>query len=326
MEGQIDAVVGNAALGIVVGTDTLGTVTAADLGAALAGTLGLLALLFGFVELGAQDLHGAVLVLVLRTLVLALDNNAGGDVGDTDGRLGLVDVLAAGTAGTVGVDLQVGRVDLDVNFFGLGQNGNGRSRSLDAARAVGDGNALDTVAAALVLEAGPCALTFDQEADFLDAAQLGLVDVHDFDGEALAFGIHGIHTVEIGSKQSSFFAAYAAADFDDNVLFVVGVLGKQQDLELFFQFGHTGLCVVDLHKGHIADVGIFVTQQFLSGCQISLGSLITAVGFDNGSQLLLLAEQIGGTLGIAVQVALLESVFDFEQSGFNCGKFVQHIL
>ena len=182
------------------------------------------------------------------------------------------------------------------------------------------------MAAAFILEAGPCALTFDQEADFLDAAQLGLVDVHNFNREALAFGIHGIHTVEIGSKQSGFFAADAAANFDDDVLIVVGILGKQQDLQLFFQFSHAGLGIVDLHKGHIADVGIFVAQQLLCGLQIGLGSLITAVGFNDGCQFLLLTEQVGGTLGIAVQVALLESIFDFEQSCFNCGKFVQHIL
>ena len=121
-------------------------------------------------------------------------------------------------------------------------------------------------------------------------------------------------------------AADAAANFDDNVLIVVGIFRKQQDLQFFFQFSHAGLGIVDLHKGHIADVGIFVAQQLLCGLQIGLGSLITAVGFNDGCQFLLLTEQVGGTLGIAVQVALLESIFDLEQSCFNCGKFVQHIL
>jgi hypothetical protein len=42
--------------------------------------------------------------LQLRALVLALDDDAGGKVGDADGGVGLVDVLAAGTGGAVGVD------------------------------------------------------------------------------------------------------------------------------------------------------------------------------------------------------------------------------
>jgi len=36
-------------------------------------------------------------------------------VGDAHGRVGLVDVLATGTRGPVGVDAQVALVDVDVN-------------------------------------------------------------------------------------------------------------------------------------------------------------------------------------------------------------------
>ena len=50
----------------------------------------------------------------LRALVLALDDDARGPVGDPHGRVGLVDVLAARAAGAVGVDLEVLVVDLDV--------------------------------------------------------------------------------------------------------------------------------------------------------------------------------------------------------------------
>src|SRR5690606_34832116 len=53
-------------------------------------------------------------VAVLGTIVLALHDDAGGLVRDADGRIGLVDVLAAGAAGAVGVDAQVGRIDVDL--------------------------------------------------------------------------------------------------------------------------------------------------------------------------------------------------------------------
>jgi hypothetical protein len=44
---------------------------------------------------------------VLRALVLALDDDARRQVRDAHGGVGLVDVLAAGAGGAVGVDAQV---------------------------------------------------------------------------------------------------------------------------------------------------------------------------------------------------------------------------
>ena len=46
-----------------------------------------------------------------------LHHDAGGHVGDADGALGLVDVLAAGAAGAHGVDAEIGFLDLDVDVL-----------------------------------------------------------------------------------------------------------------------------------------------------------------------------------------------------------------
>src|SRR5262249_8407957 len=84
----------------------------------LAALLGQLLRAFALLQLDqlrAQELHRHRLVLGLRALVLALHDDAGGDVGDAHGRVGLVDVLAAGAGGAVGVDAQVGVVDLDLD-------------------------------------------------------------------------------------------------------------------------------------------------------------------------------------------------------------------
>ena len=82
----------------------------AALGGDLLAALGLLALQ----QLGAQHLHRGVLVGRLRALVLALHDDPARAVGDAHGRVGLVDVLAAGARGAIGVDLQVVVLDLDV--------------------------------------------------------------------------------------------------------------------------------------------------------------------------------------------------------------------
>ncbi len=104
--------VGDAALGKVVGTDTLGAIAGADQQLARLGDFlvrrGVLAVL----QLGGEPGHGLRTVLVLRTLLLTLDHHASGQVRDTNRRVGLVDVLTAGAGGAIGVDTQLGRIDL----------------------------------------------------------------------------------------------------------------------------------------------------------------------------------------------------------------------
>src|SRR5918993_3791151 len=53
-------------------------------------------------QLGPQDLHGPLLVLVLAALVLAGHDDARRQVGDAHGRIRDVDVLAAGSRRPVG--------------------------------------------------------------------------------------------------------------------------------------------------------------------------------------------------------------------------------
>ena len=90
---------------------------------------------------------------MLAATVLALGHDAGGQVGDTHRRVGLVDVLASGTAGAVGVNAQVGRVDLDgLRFIGLCQHRHGAGAGVDAPLGLGGRHALHTMAARLKLE------------------------------------------------------------------------------------------------------------------------------------------------------------------------------
>ena len=56
------------------------------------------------VQTAAQHLPGLVAVAVLAAVVLALHDDAGRRVRDTDRRVGFVDVLSARTRGTEGVD------------------------------------------------------------------------------------------------------------------------------------------------------------------------------------------------------------------------------
>ena len=54
---------------------------------------------------------------MLAPLFLASDDGSCRNVGDPDGRIGRVDVLAAGARGAVGIDLEILFVDLDLLIF-----------------------------------------------------------------------------------------------------------------------------------------------------------------------------------------------------------------
>src|SRR5205085_2201434 len=113
------AVVGDAVLRKVVRADALGAVDGAHLAAAGIGRRGVGGLLRRGEQPRPQDAQGRLLVLQLGLLVLAGDDDAGGQVRDAYCGVRGVDALAARPAGPVDVDPQVGRLDRDVDVLGL---------------------------------------------------------------------------------------------------------------------------------------------------------------------------------------------------------------
>src|SRR3546814_3834901 len=68
---------------------------------------------FLLVQTGPQHFHRGVFVRVLGAFVLATDHGVGRYVGNPYRRIGGVNVLTTGPGGTVGVDAQIRRVDVD---------------------------------------------------------------------------------------------------------------------------------------------------------------------------------------------------------------------
>ena len=69
-----------------------------------------------FVKPGFKHAHGGGPVLVLGAAALALDDDARRFVGEADGAVGLIHVLAAGAGRPVGIDAQVLVLDLDLDL------------------------------------------------------------------------------------------------------------------------------------------------------------------------------------------------------------------
>ena len=84
VQGQIDAVVGDPTLGIIIGTNSFGSVAAPDLFFPVSCALTRRFLPFCVIHAGPQYLHSLGPVLVLRFVILALYYDARGQVSESD--------------------------------------------------------------------------------------------------------------------------------------------------------------------------------------------------------------------------------------------------
>src|SRR5690606_21183167 len=123
---------------------------------------------------------------------------------------GFVDVLAAGAAGAVGVDAQVGLVDVDgLDFVDFRQHGHRAGRGVDAALRFGFRHALHAVRAGLEFQVAVDAIAFDARDDFLVATVFAGVFAEDFDAPAAAFGVARIHAEQVAGEDRGLVPAGA---------------------------------------------------------------------------------------------------------------------
>ncbi len=202
-------------------------------------------------------------------------------MGDANGGVGGVDALTARAARAVGIDTQVGLVDLDVDFLGLGKHGDGGRGGLDAALGLGLGDALDAVHAALVLHDGVDAVALDLELDRLEAAGLAGAGVEHGVLPAARLDKALVHLEEIAREDGSLVAAGGGADLDDGVLLVVGIARDEHVLDVFLELGELGLVLGDVHLEHLLLVGIAgVVEHLLGGLDVVEGTDVLARSLD----------------------------------------------
>ena len=83
-----------------------------------------------------SELEARIAALPDKSLLLLDDDQARWNMRNPNGGIGRVDVLATRARGSVDVDLQIFLIDLNVDLFSFGKNGNSGRRCMNAPTAL----------------------------------------------------------------------------------------------------------------------------------------------------------------------------------------------
>ena len=231
-------------------------------------------------------------------------------------------MLTAGTGGAEYLHFNIRRIDLHIYLFHLRKHCHSSGRGMHSAAGLGFRHTLHTVYTGLIFQAGISTPTVNNKVRFLHAAQLRFGVVHQFNVPTLLGSVHGVHSKQTVSKQGAFLAAHTAADLHDNALFVVGIFGQKQDLQLLIQILLSlfrrliGLLTKLLH--------LRVAHQFLGICHIPLCGTIGMVCLHDGLQIIPLPQGGGRFFGVIIKVRLFRPGADLLIAVCHRRQLVQH--
>ena len=175
--------------------------------------------------------------------------------------------------------------------------------------------------ARLVVHAGPHAFALEGEGHFVEAAEVGGIAAQHVHGPTLAGGERAVHLVQVASEQVGLLAALGAADLDDDVALVVGIVRQQQNAQLVGEPGDRGFRGVDLRPEDVALVTGRIRQHPLGHVEVGTAGAQLAGPLDDRRQLavalcyLLEAGLVGDEVGIAqARLGITELLVQFSEA------------
>jgi hypothetical protein len=145
------------------------------------------------------------------------------------------------------------------------------------------GNALNAVNAAFKTHLRVHLVALDHGDDFLDATGGGAGDRNDVDLPLVALGETLVHAQHFLGEQGGFVAAGAGADFEDDVLVVVRILGDEQGADGSVSLIALFLKLAQLLEGHGLEFGIgFRLDHLLDSGNLGQKSLVLREHPDHG--------------------------------------------
>jgi hypothetical protein len=328
--GEADAMVGETILGKIIGTDLFVTFACADLFTAGGVDATLFFGPFFLEEPCGKNFHGVGAIFNLGATILATDNEACGNVHDLDGGIGGVNALASWTARAADFDAYFVGPNMELHFFGFGEDGDGGGGGMNAALGFGGGNALDSMDAAFLAHGGEDGWAAEFKNNFFEAAKFGLAGGEGFHFPTPHFGVATVHAEEISSEDGGLGSSCSGTNFDEGIAVFVWIGGKNGAQDGFsgggLFAGEFGVFV----DGKLAEFGIGGggAEGFVFLASGKEGNK-AAGGFGACADARMFSGEIAGAGGLAVEARLrhftiqfLEAVFEESElgGGFHEGK------
>ncbi|MNX81261.1 hypothetical protein D3C86_1129440 [compost metagenome] len=266
------------------------------------------------VQARLQHRHGLGTVAVLRTVVLALHDDAGGDVGNPHRRIGLVDVLPARARGAVGIHAQVGRVDFHLErIVHLGVHEHRRERRVAAARRIERRLAHQAVHAGLGAQVAERVVALDLDRCALDAGHVALGFLEHLGLEALALAVLQVLAQQHRCPVARFRAAGAGLDVDEGVRLVH--LAREHAAE--FHAGHDVLEALDVGLDGLERFIVAFLARELEQL-VGAGQVVRQLPEDlyHGLERFLFLAQVLGPLGVVPDLRVFQLAVDFVQASY----------
>ena len=264
------------------------------------------------VQAGLEHGHGLGAVAMLRTVALALNDDVRGNVGDAHRGVSLVDVLAAGAAGTVGVDPKVGGVDR--NFDGVIHfrvDGHAGEGSMAARIGIERRLADQAVDAGFRAQGSVGIVARHLDRRVLDACDFAGRFLQHFDAEPPALAEFEVHAFEHRGPVLGFGASRARLNVEETVVRVHGIGEHAPEFHVGDDFLHRRDVASD---GHHCRFVVFAARHPEQVACIAQSLVQLFQGADYRFQLLVFAPQLLGALGIIPDRRIFGQPDDFAQA------------
>ena len=188
-------------------------------------------------------------------------------------------------------------------------------------------HALDAVYARLVFQRAVHVVARHLHHHLLVAAGGAFRCAVDLVAPALALHILGVHAQQVAGEEGCLVAARAAADLDDGVLFVLRILGDEQQFDLLlhagngrFEFGH-------LLAGHFAQVVVLLVGQNILGLpQVVDGRAVAVARFHDRFQLLVFLVELDEFLDVGDHFGVGDLLADLLEFDFQTVESVEYAV
>ena len=179
--------------------------------------------------------------------------------------------------------------------------------------------------AALVLHAAPHAVALEEERHLVVATHVRGVGAEQLELPAHALGVALVHVEQVLGEEVGLLAPLGPPDLDDHVLFVVGVLGQEQDPQLLLEAGDGGFALVCQRAPDLAVVAARRPQHLLGLRQLVEGGPVLAVALHDGLELLVAPRLLPQGAPVGDHVGVRQAPQDVVVLLLQVGESLEHL-